>query len=643
MLAGLAGVWAAVFAAHSLAFRAQSPLLGLLPPIALVGFADSVLEDVVRPVFGLLFLVAATALLFADGLRRVYGWGPVWTAPGRAARVDVAAGRGARRVAAAAVTVAALAPIVLPGFGSQGLIDVSTAGDDLVRIDPLVSVQASLQRDETATVFEVEADVGRYWRMVALPNYDGRDWRPDPSPPTLPITAGTTLETTTPVASPAETTEVRFTTTSELALPWLPLPYPPVSTDAPLEGMRWDPVSGSVALEEGIGPGVRYTATAQVVQPTPAQLRAEVLAATDATLPFTQVPDDPSVTEIEALARTWTQGAATPYDQVIAIQDRFTDGAFTYDAEVAGSSSDRAMVEFLTQTKRGFCQQFSSAMAVMLRTLGIPARLAVGFTPGEFDGSADRLTVTTENAHSWVEVFFPSFGWVPFEPTPDRQNVLAYPYLDPDGPQACFNADGSRCEPTRRGGAANAVNDLSNPAFLTAADREAARPGGLGSAGIDGPAGLAAASGAADASPDADLLTGRVIVVAALLALGALVLVAPARAWRRRRRLRRAGTAPRRLILATYDVFIDRAADLGRGKPAGQTLEEYRRTVTSSGSGGAGDLDRLTRLTTDAAYAAREPGHEEVVDATRASRGALRAMRRETGWAQRLTGPYRRR
>ena len=72
----------------------------------------------------------------------------------------------------------------------------------------------------------------------------------------------------------------------------------------------------------------------------------------------------------------------------------------------------------------------------MLRTLGIPARLAVGFTPGEPAGSSDRLTVTTENAHSWVEVLFPSYGWVPFEPTPSRQNVVAYRYLDPARPRA---------------------------------------------------------------------------------------------------------------------------------------------------------------------------------------------------------------
>ncbi len=440
MLAGLAGVWAAVFSAHALAFRAGSPLLALLPPVALVGFADSVLEDVIRPVFGVLFLIAATALLFADGLRRVQGWGPVWTGPGRAARLDVAAGRGARRVAAAAVMVAAIAPIVLPGFGSRGVIDFSTSDDGRVRIDPLVSVQESLQRDETIPVFDVQTDVGRYWRMVALPNFDGRIWSPDREPTTLAIDPGATLAPSDTVLTPGETTEVTFTTTSELALPWLPLPYPPRTTDAPLEGMRWDPVGGSVVLESGVEPGLTYTAVADVVQPTPDQLRAEPPNVASAeTVRNTATPDVP---EVAAIAAQWTRGQPTTYDQIIAIQDHFTDPkwGFTYDETVPGSTSDDAMLEFLEQTRVGFCQQFSSAMAVMLRTLGIPARVAVGFTPGEPAGSGDRLTVTTKNAHAWVEVLFPSYGWLPFEPTPNRQNVVAYPYLDPDSADGCDGA-----------------------------------------------------------------------------------------------------------------------------------------------------------------------------------------------------------
>ena len=639
MLAGLAGVWAAVFAAHSLAFRAGSPLLALLPPIALVGFADSVLEDVIRPIFGLLFLVAATALLFADGLRRVQGWGPVWTSPGRVARLDVAAGRGARRVAAAAVMVAAVAPFVLPGFGSRGVIDLSSADDGRVRIDPLVSVQESLQRDEILPVFDVEAEVGRYWRMVALPNFDGLTFRPDPVPDALAIEPGATLGTTTPVAAPAETTDVTFTTRSELGLPWLPLPYPPRSTDAQLEGMRWDPEGGSILLDGEVGAGVTYRAVADVVQPTPQELRADPIPATGATIRYTLFPTD-LPPEIEERALEWTEGASTPYDQIIAIQDRFTGGGFTYDDTVPRSSSDRAMVEFLDETKTGFCQQFATTMAAMLRTLGIPARLAMGFTPGASTDSSERLSVTTENAHVWVEVLFPSFGWVPFEPTPNRQNLEAYPYLDPDTAEPCVNPDGSPCGPDGSPGPDGPAGS-ENAANSTFA-REGVPPGLLTDRGS--PRGSTTPFGVANAAPDPGPFTARNAVLAGLVVAGlALLLVPPVRSWRRRRRLRRAGPAARSLVLATYDVFTDRAAELGHPREPGQTLEEYRRDVAGERRFGGGDLDRLTKLATDAAYAGRELDRDDVEAVRLASDSVVRAMRREAGWAQRLTGPYRRR
>ena len=79
VMAGAIAVWAAVFSCYALAFRAQSPLLALVPPLALVVFADSVLDDVTKPVYGVLFLVAALAVLFADSLRRIRAWGPVWS------------------------------------------------------------------------------------------------------------------------------------------------------------------------------------------------------------------------------------------------------------------------------------------------------------------------------------------------------------------------------------------------------------------------------------------------------------------------------------------------------------------------------------------------------------------------------------
>jgi len=640
MLAGIGGVWAAVFAAHSLAFRAGSPLLALLPPIALVGFADSVLEDVIRPIFGLLFLVAASALLFADGLRRVQGWGPVWTSPGRVARLDVAAGRGARRVAAAAVMVAAIAPVVLPGFGSRGVIDLSATDDDRVRIDPLVSVQESLQRDEILPVFDVEADVGRYWRMVALPNFDGQAWSEDPAPTTLEIEPDAALATTTPVADPGETTQVTFTAASELGDPWLPLPYPPRSTDAQLDGMRWDPEGGSILIDGGIGAGFTYTAVADVVQPTPQELREDPFPPTGEAIRYTQLPDD-LPPEIEQTAVAWTRGASSPYDQIMAIQDRFTGGDFGYDDTVPGSTSDRAMVDFLLEDRLGFCQQFASTMGAMLRTLSIPTRLAVGWTPGDAKGGSGRLSVTTENAHVWVEVLFPSFGWVPFEPTPNRQNVEAYPYLDPEASTPCINPDGSPCGPD--GPSGDGAQGGSETAATSTNVREGVPPGlldprGSPRGGPTTPFGVAAV--AVDPGP----VTARNAVLAGLVAAGvALALVPPVRAWQRRRRLRRAGPAPRSLVLATYDVFTDRAAELGHPRAPGQTLEEYRRAVAGGARLGGDDLDRLTAVATLAAYGGGDLDRDDAETVRSASDSVVRAMRREAGWTQRLTGPYRRR
>jgi hypothetical protein len=144
-MAGVIAVWAAVFSCYALAFRAQSPLLALVPPLALVVFADSVLDDTIKPVYGVLFLVAALAVLFADSLRRIRAWGPVWSPIVGRDRLMPVAGRNARWVGASALVMAVLAPLLLPGFGTTSLLDISHwGGDHRISVSPLVQMGSVL-------------------------------------------------------------------------------------------------------------------------------------------------------------------------------------------------------------------------------------------------------------------------------------------------------------------------------------------------------------------------------------------------------------------------------------------------------------------------------------------------------------------
>ena len=131
--------------------------------------------------------------------------------------------------------------------------------------------------------------------------------------------------------------------------------------------------------------------------------------------------------EIAALAQSIvrTAGATTPYDQAKAIETWFIDKTrFKYDLSSSPQAPPgvRQLDYFLFESKRGVCQDFSTAMNVMLRTLGIPSRQMSGFSAGVLDDKTRQHFVNAVEAHSWVEVFFPGYGWIPFEPTPDGVN-----------------------------------------------------------------------------------------------------------------------------------------------------------------------------------------------------------------------------
>jgi transglutaminase-like putative cysteine protease len=634
MLASIVAMWAAIFSCHALAFRAGSPLLALLPPIAMLAFADTVLEEFIKPVYGVAFLAAALAIVFADALRRVQGWGPVWTGPGSRARLSATASRGARRVAVAAVGTAMIVPFLVPGFGSKAIFDISsTSASDRVRIDPLVSIKASLTRKDPVEVFQVQADAPSYWRMLSLPTFDGDTWRPDLTDLGGALSPDTILSSGTVGTEPIHQT---FTISSDLGFRWLPVAFPPQQIDVPDTTVRYNSSNGTATLDGELDAGAVYQATSVRVQPTPEQLAALTFPPAAQNNPATSLGNVPPdvVAGIRAIAERWTEGAANDYERVLAIQDHLNDETeFMYDKSVPNRDDSYTLLEFLTTTKRGFCQQFSSAMAVMIRTLGFPARVAIGYTPGQRDPETDAYHVTTSELHSWVEVLFPTYGWLAFEPTPGRTNPVANAYQHPS--VSCPPGTPG-CPATEGGGVTETPGTAGNAGGLPRQLQNLARrefSGGLPLTPL--PPSEAAGDRSRRVPPGAVILLLLGVAVVAALA------IPPFRALRRRARLRRAGHEPRALILATYDVFAERAADLGHPKTPGETLQEYRTRLAAGGAITDGHLDRLTSIAGRAAYAPLEPAASDVREASEAATSVLHDLRERTPIGRRIAGQYR--
>ena len=125
---------------------------------------------------------------------------------------------------------------------------------------------------------------------------------------------------------------------------------------------------------------------------------------------------------MDQIAERVAGSQTTPFRKALALQNYLR--TFTYDENVALHHSFKDIVDFLTKTKRGYCEQFAGSMALMARTIGLPSRVAIGFGFGARVG--DKYTITTREAHAWVEIYFPGAGWVAFEPTP-RAGVAQIP------------------------------------------------------------------------------------------------------------------------------------------------------------------------------------------------------------------------
>jgi protein-glutamine gamma-glutamyltransferase len=160
----------------------------------------------------------------------------------------------------------------------------------------------------------------------------------------------------------------------------------------------------------------RYEATSDISQPTPGELRtASYDYPPEILLNYLQLP--PVDRRVVSLAKEIAASSDNNYDRAAAIE-RYLRTMFGYTLQLPRSVPRDPVANFLFERKQGHCEYFASAMTIMLRTLGIPSRVVNGFRTGEFNDLTSQYLVRASNAHSWVEVYFPGYGWVSFDPTP---------------------------------------------------------------------------------------------------------------------------------------------------------------------------------------------------------------------------------
>ncbi|MFE1364983.1 DUF3488 and DUF4129 domain-containing transglutaminase family protein [Streptomyces anulatus] len=551
--------------ALAVTFRSAAP--AGLPLLALYSVAAGLSDGGASWLWFLLAASGYLLLLLAEGRDRLSQWGRVF---GGAARnsgglADGLAGVGGgsspvrtgRRIGVLALGIALVAPLALPALDS-GLLGGKgpgngrgSGGGTISAVNPLVSLQNNLNQPDNREVMTYRSNIENpqslYLRILALDEFNGSEWRSSTRrltdvPDRLPQPTG--------LGRDVSVTEVRTNISASRSYQqtYLPLPYP--ASEVRVGGRwRYEPEGRTLVGDDGqTTRGAQYEVGSLVVEPTAAQLAAAGSPPEELVREYTQVPGSlPGV--VAETAEKVTEGASNAYEQAVKLQDWFaSDGGFTYDTTVTSGTGSSAIARFL-RDREGFCIHFSFSMAAMARTLGIPARVAVGFTPGTMKADG-AISVGLRDAHAWPELYFEGVGWTRFEPTPSRGSTPSW---------------------TRPEVPTDSASDVAQPSAGTSAEPSAAPsaedscPPQLRQEGECGPS----------QEPGAALPTDRgtplwkvlLVVHAAVLLVAALVL-SPL-LWRLRARNRRLGSGGRTpadaaaRTLAAWREISDEAWDHG--------------------------------------------------------------------------------
>ncbi|MDJ0790702.1 MAG: DUF3488 and transglutaminase-like domain-containing protein [Acidimicrobiia bacterium] len=334
-----------------------------------------------------------------------------------------------------------------------------------IAYNPYTDIRAGLNRQTLTPVFRariegVDPDTVRF-RTVTLDAYRNGRWGTD-RVQAFPLEDEPWID---PVqAYRGETDRVATVIAiDKLKQPWLPAPDTPIAAaaertddtnamrvrrvdgslimpgDLTYEGMRYEVLSDVPRFD---GPTVAALALAEDGTLSPLFVAAEdggevlpdfasapeVLELPDEDY-WLELPEDEIGAQFVAISEAQVVGLETNFEKALALENYFRDsGEFTYDSAVPGEYTTGDVTEWLSDeenpyVRHGYCEQFATAMALMARAVGVPSRVVLGFTPGE-PINDDTVQVYDKNAHSWVELWIPAYGWMAFDPTP-RANYSA--------------------------------------------------------------------------------------------------------------------------------------------------------------------------------------------------------------------------
>ncbi|MCP3974569.1 MAG: transglutaminase domain-containing protein [bacterium] len=562
------------------------PYVALLPALVVaLQFAtmDRQRTSVLRAAMFVAIVAAALLAVTLDQRQQTSGR---MVAIGEYRRTSSRLSRSSSGLLAGVVLASAFAVTVLNGVvPADGVINwrspTGLTGDfhGSIAYNPFVSIKQSLINNSNAPVFavHVQGDVPAdqiYFSLLTMENYSGGQFSAN-RPEVVPLDEEQWQLEGHAFAGPVDTivAEVEI---QLLSMDWLPSASVPIefaSADNIKSAVRVRTDDGALRFEGGLTfEGMRYQVAAEIPNPDVNVLAAgsdgqlspafQLAAAANEPVPtpvvgaireeppnvesFIDLPDDLD-TGIAAEARSLVRNLTTPFEKGIALESWFRSPAFRYSTDITPGHGATDLADWLLDSdsvnyRTGYCENFATSMAVMARTLDIPSRVVLGFTPGtpQRDGT---IIVRDRNAHAWVELWMPSQGWVRFDPTPRGDGVnpttfeeietsLGFPltnYLDVPDPEPI---DVNVVVPDR---------DLSP---------------------FEDPIAIAPVGGGGDSAGSGFSLPGWVTSVlpwltAAVVILGGIPIM---KWWRRRRRMRRLRTGD---ISAAWEAVVARLDDLG--------------------------------------------------------------------------------